>query len=146
MAAFYFCKAGRDTYGEETFEFTHKSFGEFLAAKRIVKKIQQIHKKLREREKSFDEGWDVKECLTQWIKIFGPKELDWDLLKFISNEIKALYKKNKDELKAVQETVIQLMNYMLKNSMPMETIVSSQGTRYPYFIENIQAARSKNKG
>jgi len=143
MAAFYFRRAGRDTYGEETFEFTHKSFGEFLAAKRIVKKIQQIHKKRLEREKSFDEGWDVKECLTQWIKIFGPKELDWDLVKFISNEIKGLYENNKDELKDIQETVIQLMNYMLKNGMPMETIVSSQGTRYPYFIENIQAINSE---
>ena len=143
MAAFYFRRAGRDTYGEETFEFTHKSFGEFLAAKRIVKKIQKIHKELLEREKSFDEGWGVKECLTEWIKIFGPKELDWDLLKFISNEIKTIHEDNKDELKVVQETVIQMMNYMLKNGMPMETIVSSQGTRQPYFIENLQAINSE---
>jgi hypothetical protein len=143
MAAFYFRKAGRGTYGEETFEFTHKSFGEFLAAKRIVKKIQQIHKNLVEREKSFDEGWGVKECLTHWIKIFGPKELDGDLVKFISNEIKTIHENNKDELKAVQNTVIQMMNYMLKSGIPMETIISSQGTRHPYFIENTQAINSE---
>jgi hypothetical protein len=36
-----------------------------------------------------------------------------------------------------------MMNYMLKNGMPMETIVSSQSTRQPYFIENAQAIKSE---
>lgn len=143
MAAFYFRKAGQQVTGEETFEFTHKSFGEFLAGRRIVNKIRQIHKKRQDREKNFDEGWGDKECLTEWIKLFGPKELDWDLLKFIDNEMAALGKKDKDEVKDLQATAIRLMNYMLKNGMPMETVHNAQGTRYPYFIENIQAINAE---
>jgi hypothetical protein len=140
MAAFYFRKAGRDMSGEETFEFTHKSFGEFLAAKRIVGKLEQTHKNRLEREKHFDEGWSIKDCLTQWIKIFGPKVLDWDLLKFIANEIKAIHEKNKNDLIDMQETVIQMMNHMLKNGMPMENL---DGPRQSYFVENAQAINSE---
>jgi hypothetical protein len=114
MAAFYFRKAGRDPSGDETFEFSHKSFGEFLAAKRIINKIQQIHKKRIEREEHFDEGWSVKDCLVEWAILFGPKILDWDLIKFISNEIEALNKNDKEYLKSIQGTIIQLINHMLK--------------------------------
>ncbi|HLP47582.1 MAG TPA: pentapeptide repeat-containing protein [Candidatus Kapabacteria bacterium] len=140
MTAFYFRKAGQrqQATGEETFEFTHKSFGEFLAGRRIVNKIKQIHNKRREKESNFDEGLGDKECLTEWIKLFGPKELDKDLLKFIANEIEALGKKNKEEVKGLQETVIRLMNHMLKNGMPMETVALSS-----YFIENIQAINAE---
>ena len=143
MAAFYFRKAGQQVTGEDTFEFTHKSFGEFLAGRRIVNKIRQIHKNRRVRETNFDEGWGDKECLTEWIKLFGPKELDWDLLKFIENEMKALGQNDEGEVKGLQATVIRLMNHMLKNGMPMETVVSSQGARYPYFIENLQAINAE---
>ncbi len=140
MAAFYFHKAGLDSYGEETFEFTHKSFGEFLAATRIVKKIKQIHKNRVKREKNYEEGWSVKECLKEWINVFGPKELDGDLLKFISNEIIAIYEKNKKDLKDIQETTINVINYMLKHGMPMESL---NGTRQSYPIENTQALNSQ---
>lgn len=140
LTAFYFRKAGhrQQVTGEETFEFTHKSFGEYLAGRRIVNKIRQIHNKRRDREKNFDEGLGDKECLTEWIKLFGPKELDKDLLKFIANEIAALVKKNKEEVKGLQETVIRLINHMLKNGMPMETVALSS-----YFIENIQAINAE---
>jgi len=143
MAAFYFRKAGQQLKGEETFEFTHKSFGEFLAGRRIVNKIRQIDKERRDREKNFDDGWGDKECLTEWIKLFGPKQLDWDLLKFIGNEMVALGQKDKEEVKGLQATVIRLMNYMLKYGMPMETVLNAQGSRYPYFIENIQAINAE---
>jgi len=145
MAAFYFRKAGQQLKGEETFEFTHKSFGEFLAGRRIVNKIRQIDKKRRDREKNFDDGWGDKECLTEWIKLFGPKQLDWDLLKFIGNEMAALggEQKDKEEIKGLQTTVIRLMNYMLKNGLPMETVLNAQNSRNSYFIENIQAINAE---
>ncbi len=138
MAAFYFRKAGQDTVGDDTFEFTHKSFGEYLAARRLVGKLKQIHKNRLERENNFDEGWDIRECLVEWARVFGPKVLDFDLLKFIRNEIKAGGKADKGLPAAMQETVILMMNHMLRKGMPMEAL----GCR-TYFIENRWAVNSE---
>lgn len=66
--------------------------------------------------------------------------LDSDLLKFIANEIKAIHEKNKNDLIDMQETVIQMMNHMLKNGMPMENL---DGPRQSYFVENAQAINSE---
>ncbi|MGE5339953.1 MAG: NACHT domain-containing protein [Candidatus Omnitrophota bacterium] len=143
MTAFYFRKSGQPFTGEETFEFTHKSFGEFLAARRIIQKIRQMHHKRRARETNFDEGWGDKECLTEWIKLFGPKQLDRDLLKFITNEIQALGQTDKDDVNGMQRTVTRMMNDMLTNGMPMETVGNAQGMRYAYFIENLRAINAE---
>ncbi|MCP4155439.1 MAG: hypothetical protein GY757_47385, partial [bacterium] len=110
LTAFYFRQAGLNVSGAETFEFTHKSFGEYLAAKRIVNKIKQIYKKLSEYEEEPEDGWSVKVCLTQWAKLFGPKELDYDLVKYINNEIKLEFGKSADVVKGWQQTVIKLIN------------------------------------
>lgn len=40
LTAFYFRQQGQRTSGDKTFEFTHKSFGEYLAARRIVRAIE----------------------------------------------------------------------------------------------------------
>ena len=45
LTAFYFRESGDLRGSEKTFEFTHKSFGEYLTARRIVDRVKQIHKK-----------------------------------------------------------------------------------------------------
>jgi hypothetical protein len=140
MAAFYFRRADRDILGNDTFEFTHKSFGEFLAAKRIVKKVWYIHKDRLKREENFDEGLGTRGCLAEWAKLFGPRGIDSDLLKFIINELNPTNEKEKINLEAVQETVIQLINQMLKTGMPIENL---GGSRPPYFFENIKAINAE---
>ena len=40
LAAFFFRQYGQSASGDPTFEFTHKSFGEYLTAKRIVRAIE----------------------------------------------------------------------------------------------------------
>jgi energy-coupling factor transporter ATP-binding protein EcfA2 len=136
MTAFYFRKAGSDSRGDETFEFTHKSFGEFLAARRIVKKVKQIHKKRQDYEKSTidDEGCSVKECLVLWAKLFGPKVLDDELIKFIRNELKPINQEQIKNLRTLQLTIIQLIDYMLRNGMPMEQL-----SLVSYHVQNQQA-------
>ena len=66
LAAFYFRQAGKIQGGERTFEFTHRSFGEFLTARRLVRWIKLIHEeRARNREnrlgvfkKAAALGWD----------------------------------------------------------------------------------------
>ena len=59
LTAFYFRGSGFSV--NETFEFTHKSFGEYLTAKRIVRTIKKIHKKIEQHETDYDDGWDEKD-------------------------------------------------------------------------------------
>ena len=45
LTAFYFRQAG-DVRGEKTFEFTHKSFGEYLTARRLVRMLDWVQTQL----------------------------------------------------------------------------------------------------
>lgn len=132
LTAFYFRQAGQNIAGSQTFEFTHKSFGEYLTAKRIVNKLWQIHNKLHENESNYDEGWNIPIALTEWLKLFGPKEIDPDLLGFIKNEIKLKFQNNTDEIKNVQQSVIKLINYVLKEGMPLEKKVPRPSFKEEY--------------
>ncbi|MBI2416919.1 MAG: pentapeptide repeat-containing protein [Ignavibacteriales bacterium] len=123
LAAFYFRQAGQNNEGARTFEFTHKSFGEYLTAKRIVEKLLQIERNFCLNEKSYDEGWPLKQCLTEWINIFGPKPLDEQLLSFIACELELIKKDQPEKVKSAQDMVIKLINCVLVNGMPIETYI-----------------------
>ncbi|MEM7760922.1 MAG: NACHT domain-containing protein [Cyanobacteria bacterium P01_A01_bin.40] len=69
LTAFYFRQSGFSNDGDRTFEFTHKSFGEYLTARRIVRELAKINKQLKAREDDPDEGWDEKQALTRWIML-----------------------------------------------------------------------------
>jgi len=117
LAAFYFRQAGEQMDGSKTFEFTHKSFGEYLMAKRIIEQTRVISRKMMANKKNYDEGWDIKEGLKKWIKLFGPKVLDDDIVKFIRNEVSII---QKEELKDIHAIICELINYELKNGLPIE--------------------------
>ena len=63
MTAFYFRQKGLKGT-EKTFEFTHKTFQEYLAVRRIVAEIEKIEKKLAENP---EKDWNKQECLLRWI-------------------------------------------------------------------------------
>ena len=119
LTAFYFRQSGYGKSGDHTFEFTHKSFGEFLTARRIVRELIKINKKLREEE--LDDRWDEKEALVHWAKVCGQSTIDQYLLVFIRNEIA---RQKTDRVKEWQETLSRLISYMLDKGMPMERIES----------------------
>lgn len=124
LAAFYFRQAGQTIDGLQTFEFTHKSFGEYLTAKKIVHQLQIINDQLKEYEKDIfkRKGWSTENCLIEWIRIFGSKVPDYDLIRFISNELMLIEKKQPSSLKVLQETIIKLFTYVLYNGMPLEKL------------------------
>ena len=63
LLAFYFRQKGRRTDGDKTFEFTHKSFGEYLTSLRILRAAKQISQKLEQAKDDPDSGWDYDEAL-----------------------------------------------------------------------------------
>jgi uncharacterized protein YjbI with pentapeptide repeats len=126
LTAFYFrqyaFKNLENTF-EDTFEFTHKSFGEYLAAKGIVSKLQKIHENLQKNKQDCKLGWNTEKALEEWAKICGLTAMDEYIFKFIVDEIRLQKdndKNDKVDIGAWQQTMCDLISYMLKYGMPME--------------------------
>jgi uncharacterized protein YjbI with pentapeptide repeats len=119
LAAFFFRQHGERKSGYPTFVFTHKSFGEYLTAKRIVRAILRMCKELDNRSESPDMGWDEKEALRHWVTVCGPTAISPYLHTFLLNEITLL---PLEEATRRQKTLEKLFNYLLKNGLPMEQL------------------------
>ncbi|MDJ0635916.1 MAG: pentapeptide repeat-containing protein [Xenococcaceae cyanobacterium MO_188.B29] len=116
---FYFGKSERKNTENETFEFTHKSFAEYLTARRIVRELKDIDEELGRRKENIDKDWDENQALTRWAMVCGMSAIDEYLFEFICNEI-AL--QDKQEVKQWQKTLSHLIGFMLRHGMPMERI------------------------
>ena len=86
MVAFY-ARRGGATDGEPSFEFTHKSFAEYLAARRLVREVLHAVRQRRAEEAARNSGWSEDVALQHLMAHFGPKALDADLLRFVPGEI-----------------------------------------------------------
>ncbi len=126
LAAFYFRQAGQAADGMKTFEFTHKSFGEYLTSKKIVRQIKIISEQLEENEKDLykRKGWSIEICLIEWVKVFGRKQPDQDLVKFIRNEFLLNDQSKNERFKSdeIQKAIIKLINHFLLFGMPIEKL------------------------
>jgi len=121
LVAFYFRKAGNNDDGDDVFEFTHKTFGEFLTGKRIVKELEKFSKQLRGYYEDPDMGKSPKDLSISWLELFGHKELDHSILNFIKNEFMFSSKDRLSELKTLQKNIVDIFNYVLKNGFEIET-------------------------
>lgn len=118
LTAFYFRQAG-DIRGEKTFEFTHKSFGEYLTARRLVRMLDRNQTQLYRHAVDPDDGWDERDALKHWAEICGPTAIDEYTNAFIQNEI--ALQPAKSWLRW-QRTLCQLIQSAVTYSMPMERL------------------------
>ncbi|MEH1785419.1 MAG: pentapeptide repeat-containing protein [Nostoc sp.] len=133
LIAFYFRECGVNEQ-EKTFEFTHKSFGEYLTAKRIVREVRLIYKKLKDRQNDPDEGWDERKALKRWAILCGASPMDEYLFKFVADE---MLLQNVSDVENWQQTLWHLIGFMLRHGMPMERL-----TPRPDFQEENRQARN----
>ncbi|GBE76482.1 pentapeptide repeat-containing protein [Microcystis aeruginosa NIES-87] len=134
LTAFYFRESGDLRGSEKTFEFTHKSFGEYLTARRIVDRVKQIHKKLQDSENDYDNDYDPRQALIAWATLCGPTAIDEYLFSFIVNQMQL---QSPDEVKQWQKTLGDLIEYLLLKGMPMEGLKNR-----PNFQEEMRQARN----
>jgi hypothetical protein len=83
MTAFYFRQKGLKGT-QKTFEFTHKTFQEYLSVRRIVAEIGEIEKKLAENP---EQDWNKQECLLRWIVLCGAEAMDRYLFDWLLGEM-----------------------------------------------------------
>jgi tetratricopeptide (TPR) repeat protein len=131
LTAFYFRDTGIRAE-ERTFEFTHKSFGEYLAARRIVKQLETTKKAIAQ-QKEYQCGWTYETALEKWIEICSNVPIDEYIFNFLRNEIK-LY--DMTIVKGWQNMLCDIIGDMLKPGMPLDKITQIS------FIE--KARRSRN--
>jgi len=117
LTAFYFRESGGIRASEKTFEFTHKSFGEYLTAKRIVQEVQLIHEALEERKANFRKGCNEQDALLRWAILCGSAVMDEYLFRFICDEMRL---QNPSAVSNWQKTLCLMIESMLTNGMPME--------------------------
>ncbi|MDF5712104.1 MAG: pentapeptide repeat-containing protein, partial [Nostoc sp. S4] len=135
LTAFYFRESGVKEQ-EKTFEFTHKSFGEYLTAKRIVREVRLIDKKLKDRQNDPDDGCDEREALKRWAILCGASPMDEYLFKFVADEMPL---QNVSDVSNWQQTLYHLIGFMLRHGMPMERL----NPRPDFQEENRQARNAE---
>ncbi|MBD2213147.1 pentapeptide repeat-containing protein [Nostoc linckia FACHB-104] len=138
LTAFYFRQRGLKGR-EETFEFTHKSFGEYLTARRIVQELKLINTQLKANQEDSDYGWNKLQALERWAKLCGSSAMDNYIFKFIVDEIQLQQDKYQVDVGEWQRTMCDLISYMLKNGIPMEKLP------LPNFQEANRQARNAEK-
>ncbi len=136
LMAFYFRHAGARESGDKTFEFTHKSFGEYLTAKRIVRFLRDMHEELERHSEDIDRGWGEREALVRWARLLGPAPLDEYVFKFIENEVRQA---GVGKAAGWQKTLCHLIGFELQNGMPMERV------GIPSFKEQSRQARNSEE-
>ena len=139
LTAFYFRQSGHDHSGDKTFEFTHKSFGEYLTARRIVQEVQYIHRKLEDRYNDPYEDWDERRALHRWALVCGYSAMDEYLFNFVLDEMRLHYQQNPSDIAKWQQTLCHLIGFMLRHGMPMERL----NPRPDFQAENKQARNAE---
>lgn len=137
LAAFFFRQHGSRPKGDPAFVFTHKSFGEYLAARRIIRAIRDIIEERARREsisRGRGRGWSDQDCLKHWAEICGPTAFSPNILNFLRAEIRLM---DSDESEEAQTCLTNLFNVLLKTAMPMEKL-----TPLPNFETAIFKARN----
>ena len=109
-----------DPLQQGTVEFTHKTFGEYLAASRIVRLMEAIGKNRFSDGATPCDPWDSKKALVEWVKLCGPKPLDisdLNLFQLLTDEVRAKDPVAREQWRALYE---ELAEEMLSHGLPME--------------------------
>ena len=124
LTAFYFRPSGREDDGDQAFEFTHKSFGEYLTARRLSRFFEVLLDEVSRHDDDSDRGWSIRTALEKWGELFQVTAMDHDLLRFIRNEF---HKFDKTALARHQETVARMLAHAINQGFPIRSIIPDAG-------------------
>ena len=121
ITSFYFRKID-----ENTFEFTHKTFSEYLTAKAIVRGVREIF--INRDSGSLQEV----AALNEWRKISGFAPIGHDIYKFILDEIQNY---DKEDVENWQSVFFDLLLLVINQFVPMD---ESGISNYPQMIQHVR--------
>ncbi|UFZ04030.1 NACHT domain-containing protein [Bradyrhizobium ontarionense] len=95
-----------------SFEFLHKTFAEYLVSRRIVEAVATISEAFEDakrhrgvRKKTFDESEQLKD----WIRLAGGRALDFDLIRFLRDEVYSCFLQSSEMVVRWREVLVFCM-------------------------------------
>ena len=119
LTAFYFRRAEGVQGTEPAFEFSHKSFGEYLVARRLVRQVKITAEERAWHRDTGYSGWSEEESLRHWIELCGPKTVDHDLFRFVEREMALEHDADPQESE-LAKMLYGLLEWELRSGMPMQ--------------------------
>jgi hypothetical protein len=117
VVAFFFHSA-KSKEGKGAFEFTHKSFMEYLIARKIVELAILINKEMGRNEDPQNDGggFSREMALTKWFELTGPSPLNREMIQFIFEEAGAL---ELEKAKAIQKRFAGFLGDASRENLPI---------------------------
>jgi hypothetical protein len=109
LTAFYFRREG----ASDSFELTHKSFGEYFAALRLFRLVESLHRA------AHDPDFEEEDGLRRWYRWTHAARITLEILAFLEGELREL---SVEAIRARRETLIRLFNRNLRTGMAHLTI------------------------
>jgi uncharacterized protein YjbI with pentapeptide repeats len=105
---------------QDTYEFTHKSFGEYLTARWLVALAEKLyHWRNPSRRERFPRTMSEEQCLMEWTRACGPMALDASNLGFIQRQVSL---RNRNEVRPWQELFSTLASTVVRQGLPVEQL------------------------
>jgi uncharacterized protein YjbI with pentapeptide repeats len=114
IAAFYIRQTEASA---DAVEFTHKSFGEYLTARRLVREIGRISKGRRDNADFYSD----QQALADWARLTSSQAISMELLRFLRDDV-ALHPI--EAVEVWQPTLTSLFNLELRNGFPLAALAS----------------------
>jgi len=123
LMAFYF-REFDGSQGDKTFEFTHKSFGEYLTAKRIMLELEIMLDEVERGRNRPGSGWTLEDAFEKWIRICGQQPIDGYLSDFLEGEMKILAetKHGLSTIENYQRLIIELIQMAVNGQSPIKKL------------------------
>ncbi len=119
VAAFFF-QESESTKGERgSFEFTHKSFCDYLTARRIVRQVSEAHQLFTDPKGNASQEQKVTAVLKNWVALFGGQMLTWEVVNFLLGEVALMGENDRKTVIGWQATAAALFQRMLDEGLPV---------------------------
>jgi uncharacterized protein YjbI with pentapeptide repeats len=139
LLSFYFRKHGQTEKGESTFEFTHKSFGEYLTAKKLVNLIIELSEGYTEKKKNYRKGKKLEDIIHEWVRATGESTFEIYLFSFVYNELINL-NLSKDKIEEIYNFLVTIINESIQNDFALERFRNLTFNKIISYYENSNLA------
>ncbi len=101
-----------------SFEFLHKTFAEYLVARRVVEFVRIIAEDLNPSVAKRRRAPNVSATLQEWCQLMGPRALDRDIFNFLADEVMQQYRSDKAVLSSWRGALVLCLKTSLQFGMP----------------------------
>jgi uncharacterized protein YjbI with pentapeptide repeats len=108
-----------------SFEFLHKTFAEYLVARRLVdavRSIEEAYRASRSAHGSRRRQYDETAQLQNWLRLTGPQAMDFDVLTFLRDEMSRSYRTDSKTVAGWRNALAHLMRICLRDRMPAHSL------------------------